>query len=192
MSAKILVFAGSTRTGSLNAKLAGILSDALKKKGADADHIDLTDYTLPLFNADLEMPENAMALAQRFAGCDGFAIVSPEYNASLTPLLKNTLDWVSVTRRDGDPGFEPYKDKVCFLASCSPGAIGGLRGLYHLRAVLMNVGAQILTTQLALGNGGTAFRDDGGLVEPRMVDLMEKGLDELLFTVKRIKAVPRG
>lgn len=191
MSAKILVLAGSVRNGSINVKLAQALANATTDCGADVSHISLSDYELPLFNSDIEVPENARLLAKRFAENDGLVIVSPEYNASLTPLLKNALDWVSVTGSNTDNSFGPYKDKICFLASCSPGATGGLRGLYHLRAVLMNVGADIITPQLAVGNAGTAFDDDGKLTNSRLVSLMNEGLEELLVTIKRIKAVPR-
>lgn len=191
MSTKILVLAGSIRKGSINVKLAHALTNALTALGADADHVALEDYELPLYNADIDVPEKAMSLAKRFAQSDGLVIVSPEYNASVTPLLKNTLDWVSVTSSGGDNSFGPYKDKICFIASCSPGSTGGLRGLYHLRAILMNVGAEIITPQLSIGSGETAFDAQGKLEDPRMVDLMDRGLDELLFTIKRIKAVPR-
>jgi len=192
MTAKILVLAGSIRSDSLNRKLAQTLTDALAQKGVDAENLSLTDYELPLFNADIDVPENAIALARRFITSDALVFVSPEYNASLTPLLKNTIDWVSVTRNEKGEGFGPYRGKICFLASCSPGATGGLRGLYHLRAVLMNVGAEILTLQLAIGNGATAFGDNGQLNEERLRDLMDKGLDDLVLAISRAKAVPQG
>lgn len=192
MSAKILVLAGSIRDGSLNIKLANALTKAINSLGADATHISLSDYDLPLFNAEIDVPDNAIALAKQFAQSDGLVLVSPEYNASVTPLMKNTLDWVSVTSSNSGNSYGPYKDKICFIASCSPGSTGGLRGLYHLRAILMNVGAEIITPQLSVGDGRKAYDDDGSLKDPRMVSLMDKGLDELLFTIKRIKAVPRS
>lgn len=192
MSAKVIVFAGSIRDGSLNIKLADVLTNALTELGADATHICAKDYQLPLFNEDLEVPEKAIALAKLFEQSDGFVFVSPEYNASVTPLMKNTLDWVSVSGINSSHSFGPYKDKMCFIASCSPGKTGGLRGLYHLRAILMNVGAEIITPQLSVGEGATAFDENGTLKDPHLVSLMGKGLDELLFTIQRIKAVPRS
>lgn len=192
MSARILVFAGSVRSGSINVKLAQTLTDTLVTKGAEAEHISLNDYPMPIFNGDIDVPDNAMKLAERFSHCDGLVIVSPEYNSSLTPLLKNAIDWVSVTKNPDDESFGPYKHKICFLASCSPGAIGGLRGLYTLRTVMMNVGAEIITSQLAVGNAASAFSEQGGLAEPRLQSIMENGLDELLLAIKRVKAVPPG
>lgn len=190
MTSKILVFAGSVRSGSINVKLAHVLASALKQRGAEVNHITLADYELPLFNGDIDIPDNAAALAELIASSDGLVVVSPEYNASLTPLLKNTLDWISVVRQAGNEGFGPYKDKVCFIAACSPGAVGGLRGLYHLRAVLMNVGAEIMTPQLAVGNGATAFDENARLSEERLNDLMNKGLDDFVLKIRQGQAVP--
>ncbi|MEO1067281.1 MAG: NAD(P)H-dependent oxidoreductase [Pseudomonadota bacterium] len=191
MTPKILVFAGSTRKGSLNVKLAETLVAALEKKGAEVTHLHLEDYDLPVYNADIEMPDHANELARLFSDHDGLTLVSPEYNASLTPLMKNTLDWVSVTSNPDDESFGPYKAKPCFLAACSPGSTGGLRGLYHLRAVLMNVGAEILTSQLAVPNGGSAFAEEAGvLTNDRVNAIMHAGLDDLILAAKRAKAVP--
>lgn len=189
MSAKILVFAGSVRTGSYNVKLASILTKALTELGADAEHLSLADYDMPIFNGDLDIPESVKALALRISHCDGLVIVSPEYNSSIPPLLKNALDWVSITPPDATSGFGPYAGKVCFLAAASPGGLGGIRGLYHLRAVLMNVGAEILTRQLAVGNAGSAFDDDGNIRDERARDIMKKGLNDLLHRIATTKVM---
>ncbi|MEP2942281.1 MAG: NAD(P)H-dependent oxidoreductase, partial [Hyphomicrobiales bacterium] len=121
MSAKILVFAGSMRDGSFNIKLADALTNALIELGAEVTHVCAKNYQLPIFNEDLEVPEKAIALAKLFEQSDGFVFVSPEYNASVTPLMKNTLDWVSVSGVSSSNSFGPYKDKMCFISSCSPG-----------------------------------------------------------------------
>ncbi|MEM8797443.1 MAG: NAD(P)H-dependent oxidoreductase [Pseudomonadota bacterium] len=188
MTASILVFAGSTRKGSHNVKLAKTLVTGLGNKNADVEYLDLADYPLPVLNEDIDVPENAHALAKKFAAHDGFIIVSPEYNSSLTPLLKNTLDWVSITRAPDGHSYGPYADKFVFLCSASPGSIGGLRGLYHLRSVLMNVGAEILTPQLAVGNAGSAIDDGGSLTDPRHQKMMEKGLNALIHAIECHKA----
>lgn len=188
MLAKILVFSGSTREGSLNLKLANALTMALSEKGAETTHLNLADYPLPVFNGDLEMPENAEALSALFCEADGLVISSPEYNSSLSPLLKNTIDWVSTTKTKSDQGFGPYVGKICFIAACSPGALGGIRGLYHLRSVLMNVGAEIITSQLAVGNGGAAFDEEGRLVDERHKSMMETGLASFLRTIEAMKS----
>ncbi|MBA4781703.1 MAG: NAD(P)H-dependent oxidoreductase [Rhizobiales bacterium] len=189
MSAKILVFAGSVRAGSFNVILANTLTNALTEMGADAEHLSLADYDMPIFNADIEIPESVKALALRMSYCDGMVIVSPEYNSSIPPLLKNALDWVSITQSDATTGFGPYAGKVCFLAAASPGGLGGIRSLYHLRAVLMNVGAEILTKQLALGNAGAAFDSEGNILDERARDIMKTGLTDLLNTIASTKTI---
>lgn len=189
MSAKILVFAGSVRAGSFNVKLANTLTNALTEMGADAEHLSLADYDMPIFNADIEIPESVKALALRMSHCDGMVIVSPEYNSSIPPLLKNALDWVSITQSDAMTGFGPYAGKVCFLAAASPGGLGGIRSLYHLRAVLMNVGAEIVTKQLALGNAGNAFDSEGNILDERARDIMKTGLIDLLNTIASTKTI---
>lgn len=187
MSEKVLVVAGSVRNGSVNVKLAQALTRALEARGANVTHLSLADYDLPIFNADIDVPDNAMALAKAIMHHDGLVIVSPEYNASLTPLLKNALDWVSVTKDEDGNGLAPCHHKTCFLTACSFGATGGLRGLYHLRAVLMNIGAEIITAQLAVGSAATAFDDKGDVVGDRIRELMQTGLDDFLHATRRAK-----
>lgn len=192
MSFKIVLFAGSSRAGSKNVKLARAIEMALlEREGMETELLDLGAYDLPIFNGDLDVPEGVKELAAKFSDADALIIVSPEYNASPTPLLKNALDWVSVTDKGSDGSFGPYKGKPCFLAACSPGALGGIRGLYHLRAILMNVGAEILTSQLAVGGAATAFNDDGTLSQERPQSMLKTGLDDLTLAMKRNKAVAR-
>jgi len=96
---KILVFAGSIRTASFNARLAALAVKELASLNADVTRISLVDYPLPIFHGDIEAeqgtPANALKLKRMFGIHHGVFIASPEYNASITPLLKNTLDWVS-------------------------------------------------------------------------------------------------
>src|SRR5690606_13588797 len=109
---------------------------------------------LPIMDEDLEkekgVPENAMRLGRLFAAHDGLMICSPEYNASIPPLLKNTLDWVSRISKDGEKPLKPYAGLTVGLCSTSDGNFAGMRGLYHLRAVLMAVGTQIVTEQCSV------------------------------------------
>ncbi len=167
MTARILVFAGSIRTGAFSDQMADAAEKELMRQGAKVTRITLADYQLPIMNEDLEaeegIPENAMKLGRLFAEHDGLMICSPEYNASIPPLLKNTVDWVSRISRDGDKPFRPYAGLKVGLCSTSNGAFAGMRGLYHLRAVLMNVGTQIVTEQCSVGGAADAFDDDGTL-----------------------------
>lgn len=176
---KILVFPGSNRSGSINAKLAAVIAKELALTGADVTRISLVDYALPLFSEDLEsekgIPANVLKLARLFATHQGIVIVTPEYNSSLPPLLKNTLDWISRVSRDGGEPIAPYRGNIFALAASSHGGLGGIRALPHLRDILVSIGAQVITEQLALGNAGKAYDEGENLVGDRPQALL-KGL----------------
>ncbi|MFD2652464.1 NADPH-dependent FMN reductase [Brucella rhizosphaerae] len=176
MTAKILIFAGSIRKGAFSGHMADAAARELVTQGASVTHITLADFQLPIMNEDLEaeegIPENAMKLGRLFAEHDGLMICSPEYNASIPPLLKNTVDWVSRISRDGDKPFRPYAGLTVGLCSTSNGVFAGMRGLYHLRAVLMNVGTQIVSEQCSVGGAADAFNDDGTLKNERHTKML--------------------
>ncbi len=170
MSVKILVFAGSARSDSLNKKLARAAAAAVRNAGGEATYIDLADYPMPLYDGDLEardgLPPNARKLKDLFIAHQGLFIVSPENNASVSALLKNTLDWVS-RQHGSESGLLPYQGKVAAIAGASPGALGGLRGLTHLRAILQALNVLVLSAQFALGRGNEAFDDHGSLKDAK-------------------------
>lgn len=167
---KILAIAGSTRSESLNRALLAVAAEAVRAAGAEVTMLDLREYPMPIYDGDLEaregIPANARKLKAIFREHQGLLLVSPEYNASIPPLLKNTLDWVS--RPDGgQAGNVPYRHKVAALFAASAGALGGLRGLVHLRAVLQNLGVLVLSEQYALSRANEAFTPEGRLIDPR-------------------------
>lgn len=176
MTPKILLFAGSTRSGAFSIRTADAAMKELALQGADVTRISLGDYPLPIMNQDLEreegIPDNAMKLARLIAAHDGLLIASPEYNASIPPLLKNALDWVSRVRQDKGQPFHPYAGKVAGLCSSSDGNFGGARGLYHLRAVLMNCQVEIVTPQCSVARASQAFDENGELKEERVRKMM--------------------
>ncbi len=167
---KILAFAGSARRESYNKKLLKIAASGAQAAGAAVTVIDLADYPLPLFNEDLEQesgaPENAKKLKQLFVEHQGLLIACPEYNSSITPLLKNTIDWVSRPAA-GEPSLVAYRGKVATLLSASPGALGGLRGLVHVRSILGNIGVIVLPDQIAVAKAFEAFDPNGSLKDPK-------------------------
>jgi chromate reductase len=171
MSTKILVFAGSVRKGAFSQHMADAAVQELKNQGAQVTLLSLRDYPLPIMDEDLQsehgIPEPAMELARIIAKHDGLMICSPEYNASIPPLLKNTLDWVSRISKDGDEALKPYAGLTTALCSTSNGAFAGMRGLYHLRAVLMAVGAQVITEQCSVSGAASAFEADNSLKDER-------------------------
>ncbi|MEW9806323.1 NADPH-dependent FMN reductase [Mesorhizobium sp. ZMM04-5] len=172
MIPRILVFAGSLRTGAYSARTADAAMKELALQGADITRISLGDYALPLMDQDLEaekgVPENALKLARQIAAHDGLMIASPEYNASIPPLLKNAIDWTSRVRRDGGRPFKPFEGKVAALCSSSDGAFAGVRGLYHLRAVLMACHVEVISPQCSVARASEAFDEDGQFREERL------------------------
>jgi NAD(P)H-dependent FMN reductase len=188
MKPRILAFAGSTRRESFNKKLVPIAAKGARDAGADVTRIDLKDFPLPLFDQDLEaeqgMPENGKKLKQLFIDHDGLLLACPEYNSSITAVLKNAIDWVS-RPAPGEPPLVAFRGKVATLMSASPGALGGLRGLVHVRSILGNLGVIVLPDQVAVARAHEAFQPDGSLVDPKQEAAIE-GLGNTLvsFLVK--------
>ncbi|MCQ8782249.1 NADPH-dependent FMN reductase [Mangrovibrevibacter kandeliae] len=171
MSARILVLPGSVRTGSLNALLAAEAARRLALTSASVTLLSLADYPLPLLDADLEasdgLPENAVKLAERIAAQDALLLVSPEYNASLPPLLKNAVDWMSRVTRIGGRPVQPFRRLIVGFAAASPRPGGGARSLAAWRLVFQDLGADLLTPQCTVGEAGTAFDESGRLSSER-------------------------
>ena len=163
---KILAFAGSTRQGSFNRKLLKAAVESLRQAGAEVTHVELSDYDMPILNQDEEaahgLPPAAKVLQDLLFEHDALILACPEYNSSITPLLKNTLDWIS--RPNGErPSTAGFRGKPAAIVSASGGALGGLRGLRHVREILGNIGMIVLPGQFALGKAHEAFSEDGRL-----------------------------
>ena len=168
---RILAFGGSLRRDSFNQKLAAAAAAGAQEAGAEVTVIALRDFPLPVFDQDLEaaegMPAAAKKLKQLFREHHGLIIASPEYNSSITAALKNALDWVSRAEADDDPPRAAFAGKTAILCAASPGALGGLRGLVHVRAILGNIGVTVLPDQLAVSQAHAAFRPDGSLSDEK-------------------------
>jgi chromate reductase len=167
---RVLAFAGSARTDSFNVKLVNIAAEGAKEAEAEVTVLNLKDFPMPLFNQDLEAAEGPPKQATRLKGImlahEGLLIASPEYNSSISPLLKNTIDWVS-RPADGEPMLAVYRDKVAAVMSASPGGLGGLRGLVHLRSILSNMGVLVIPDQVAVTQADSAFDDHGNLLDAK-------------------------
>jgi NAD(P)H-dependent FMN reductase len=167
---RILAFAGSLRRESFNKKLVPVAVKGARDAGAEVTLIDLKDFPLPVFDQDHEaehgMPENGKKLKQLFIDHAGLLIAAPEYNSSITAVLKNTIDWVS-RPAPGEPSLVAFRGKVATLMSASPGALGGLRGLLHVRSILGNIGVIVLPDQIAVSRAHEAFQPDGSLKDPK-------------------------
>jgi NAD(P)H-dependent FMN reductase len=184
-SPKILVLPGSLRIGSHNVRLAALATKELTLLDADVTRISLADYPLPLYDADLDarggQPDNAVKLKHMISAHHGVFIASPEYSASVTPLLKNAIDWVSRVRERGDPTYAAYKNRVFAIASASPGPTGGLRSLMALRQILeLGCGALVIPEQVAIPDAERAFDDMDNLLETRLANLLRAELARLV------------
>jgi NAD(P)H-dependent FMN reductase len=184
-SPKILVFAGSTRTNSFNARLAALAVKELTLLDAEVTHLSLLDYPLPIYNGDDEtksgQPENAYKLKRHFMANAGIFIVSPEYNASFTPLLKNTIDWISRVREGAEPPLAAYRGRVFGLGAASNGTYGGLRSLMALRQSLeLGCGGLVLPDQIAVREAASAFDERDNLRDERTAKLLKSVLARLV------------
>jgi chromate reductase len=180
---RILVLAGSVRSGAYSGRTADIAQKQLALQGADVTRISLADYPLPIMDEDLEerdgVPENAYKLARLIDTHDALLIATPEYNGSMPPLLKNTIDWVSRVRSDGGRRLQPFLGKLVAICSSSEGHFAGIRSANHLRAVLSHIQMEVISPQVSVPRGGEAFDDNGDFREERL----RKGMERLCQTL---------
>ncbi len=165
---RLLFFAGSARQNSFNKRVAKLGALIAEANSIPSTFADLADYPMPIYDGDLEaasgQPENAHKLKNLMMAHTGVFIFSPEYNASFSPLLKNTIDWISHIRDDGEGSLEVYRTRVFALGAASPGGTGGLRGLSQLRLMLeLGTGALVLPNQFLLPRAAEAFDEHGHL-----------------------------
>src|SRR5882672_8485489 len=193
---KILVIPGSLRARSYNARLAALATKELTLADADVTRISLEDYSLPIYDADLAEksgpPPHAVKLKQLMSAHQGVFIASPEYNASITPLIKNTIDWISVVRERGEPPLAAYQNRVFALAGASPGSSGAMQSLLALRQVLaVGCRALVLAEQLSVANADQAFDDMDELKDTRTAGQLKLVVRKLVDTA-RLLAVGRS
>ncbi|HVZ62764.1 MAG TPA: NAD(P)H-dependent oxidoreductase [Candidatus Nitrosotalea sp.] len=174
---KILAFAGSTRIDSFNKKLVKVAAAGAMENGADVTVIDLRDFAMPLYDGDLEqkegLPSNARKLKDLMLSHQGFLISSPEYNSSISGVLKNTIDWTS-RQSEGEEPLACFKGKVAGIMSASPGGLGGLRGLVHVRAILENISVLVIPEQIAIAKAHEVFNSDGTLKDKKQEEQVRR------------------
>jgi NAD(P)H-dependent FMN reductase len=187
---KILVIPGSLRTGSYNVMLAALAIKELALADLEVTRLSLEDYPLPIYDADAESrgtPPAALKLKQMIGAHHGVLIVAPEYNASVAPLVKNAVDWVSRVRERNEGTNAAFKGRVFALASASPNPFGGARGLMTLRHVLeLGCGALVLPEQVSVPHADQAFDEGGNLAAPAAANSLRAMLDRLV-EVARLK-----
>jgi len=186
---RILVIPGSLRARSYNVRLAALASKQLTLADADVTRISLVDYPLPIYDADTAEesgpPHNAFRLKQLMSAHQGIFIASPEYNASLTPLIKNTIDWISVVRERGEPPLAAYQNRVFALGGASPRRSGASHSLLALRQVLaVGCGALVLAEQVTVPNAEHAFDDMDELTDAGAANQLKVVVRKLVDTAR--------
>jgi chromate reductase len=192
---RVLVMAGSARTGSFNRQLAGVAAGLLGEAGAEVTLVDLRELGMPLYDADIEargMPPGATELRRLVAQTDALVIATPEYNGFVPPLLINSFDWLSrVPASDGQPsGLEATASKVAGVMSASPGALGGLRSLNYLRQFLqMAIGMLVVPEQFALSQAHKAFdATTGQLIDSKQQQSVQRVTQAVLRTASALRS----
>jgi chromate reductase len=175
---KILVIPGSVRNRSYNARLAALAAKELTLADAEVSQISLFDYPMPLYDPDHDVvsgpPPNAVKLKKMLAAHHGIFIASPEYNASISPLMKNTIDWVSRVRERGEPAYAAFHGRAFALGAASPDMLGGARGLLALRQVLeLGCGALVIPEQVIVPDAENAFDDLDNLRDARQATALK-------------------
>lgn len=189
-ASKILAFAGSLRKDSYNKKLVAVAAAGARNAGAEVTVLDLADYPLPVFSEDLEaaqgLPDSALGLKAELKNHDGFLIGCPEYNSSITSALKNVIDWAS-RPAPNEEALACFKGKIAVLMSTSPGALGGMRGLVHVRAILSSIQVLVLPDQKSIPNAAKAFDGDGSLTDPKQQEAVMNLGAKLTQTVSKLR-----
>ncbi|MCX7320605.1 MAG: NAD(P)H-dependent oxidoreductase [Hyphomicrobiales bacterium] len=188
---KILVIPGSLRTGSLNAKLAAAAVDELVRADADVTRISLGDFPLPIYDGDLEassgVPKQALNLKRMIGSHHGVLIVTPEYNSSLPPLVKNSIDWVSRVTDGQEPKGQVFRGRAFAIAAASNGRLGGTRCLEALRLVLSACRALVIPNQLALSHADDAYDEIDRLKHAADIAAMQSMVRQLIDVAQQMK-----
>ncbi|HEY6089335.1 MAG TPA: NAD(P)H-dependent oxidoreductase [Gemmatimonadaceae bacterium] len=182
---RLLVFGASMREGSMNAKLASLAAEVVEQKGGVAVRATMPDFDCPPYDTDVELskgiPAGAQALHDKLMATDGFIIASPEYNASMSGVLKNTIDWVSRFRP------QPFNGKQGLLIAASPSMTGGKIGLWALRQPLEHLGARVYPDMFALAQAHQAFDASGRIAEGKLQTWFETTIDCFIDLVEASK-----
>lgn len=187
-SIRLLVFSVSQRTGSYNTKLAMLAADVIERHGGIVDFANMKDFDAPSFNQDLEInnfkPDGAVEFRRRLLANDAFLITSPEYNASVPGLIKNSIDWVSRFRP------QPFNEKHAMLMSASPSMIGGNRALWQLRMPLEHLGANVFPNMFSLAMAHKAFDTSGNIADEILSKRFEDNIVAFMNLVEAAKHYP--
>jgi chromate reductase, NAD(P)H dehydrogenase (quinone) len=188
MSTRFLVMSASLRRESLNTRLARLVADIMMKNGAGVDYASMSEFESPSFDSDVErdegLPGGAERFRERLQGSDAFVICSPEYNASMPGVLKNTIDWVSRFSP------QPFNERQGLLMSASPSMGGGNRGLWSLRIPFEHLGARMYPEMFSLAQAHQAFDEEGNLKDLQLRSRLESTISAFMELVEAAKHYP--
>src|SRR4051794_2962029 len=187
---KILVIPGSLRTGSLNVRLAATVAHELSQTGAEVRRMSLADFPLPIYDGDLQtksgVPKNAISLKRMIGAHHGVLIVTPEYNSSIPPLVKNAIDWVTRVQDAHESRGQVFRERAFAIAAASEGGLGGTRALAALRLVLTACHATVIPNQLALSFADQAYDDTDRLKHPADIEALDAMARQLIDVSQRM------
>jgi NAD(P)H-dependent FMN reductase len=185
---RFLVFEASLRQASLNGRLASLAASVIEENGGIVERAHMADFDCPSYDGDTEhddgIPEGAARFREHLLSADAFIIASPEYNASMPGVLKNTIDWTSRYRP------QPFKAKQGMLLSASPSMSGGNRGLWALRVPLEHLGARLYPDMFSLAQAHQAFGADGRIADPKLQEWFGNSLGCFMDLVEAAKHYP--
>ena len=180
---KLLIFAGSLRTDSCNKKFAREALRLSKEAGAEGEFIDLRDYPMPVYDGDIQdslgIPESTAKLGQKILAADGLIISTPEYNAGIPGILKNAVDWLSREKTVSLAG------KHLLLLAASPGAVGGMRSLWHSRQPFEMLGTHVFPNMMGLPDAYNAFDIQGRLKDEKTIERLQDILNQFIKHVRK-------
>src|SRR5258705_11430935 len=187
---KILVIPGSLRTGSLNAKLAAAAAYEFVQADAEVTRISLGDFPLPIYDGDLQnksgVPKNAINLKRMIGAHHGVLIVTPEYNSSVPPLVKNTIDWVTRVQDPHETRGQVFRERVFAIAAASGNRLGGTRALAALRLILTACHASVVPNQIALSFADQAYDEMDHLKHPADIEALKAMVRQLIDLSQRM------
>ena len=187
---KILVIPGSLRTGSLNARLAATAAHELAQAGVDVTRISLGDFPLPIYDGDLQtksgVPKHAINLKRMIGAHHGVLVVTPEYNSSVPPLIKNAIDWVTRVQDAHETRGQVFRERAFAIAAASESRLGGTRALAALRLILSACRATVIPNQLALSFAGEAYDDMDRLKHPADIEALQALVRQLIEVSQRM------
>jgi NAD(P)H-dependent FMN reductase len=187
---KILIIPGSLRTGSRNAKLAAAAADAFVQAGVEVTRISLGDFALPIYDGDLQaksgVPKNAINIKRMMAAHHGVLLVTPEHNASVPALVKNSIDWVSRVQDPNESRGQVFRERAFAIASASEGRLGGTRALAALRLILSACHATVIPNQLALSFADEAYDDTDRLKRASDIEALQALVRQMIDFAQRM------